>query len=134
MFWSLLLLAAADDVDAQVREARRKLNEAIKTERPERARKAPSVGQKVDKYFGAKLPPVCERLGCYLTDDGKRFYCVNSSCQKHKKRATKHTKVRRRSQERPSYFHCPKCESHHVDLQMYTDQYECRRCGHLWDR
>lgn len=133
MIWSLFLLAASDDVDRQVEEARRKLREAIDKNRPERPKRPPSVGQQVDKYFGDKLPPVCARLGCYLTDDGKRFYCVNPTCQKHRKRATKHTKVPKKK-DRPVYFRCPKCDSNHVDLQMFTDQYVCRRCGHAWAR
>lgn len=128
-----LTMVASDDVDDQVAKAQRKLREAIDKGRPERPKTAPKVGQKVDKYFGAKLPPVCERLGCYLTDDGKRFYCVNPSCQKHRKRATKHTKVPKK-RDRPMYFRCPKCQSQHVDLLMFTDQYACRRCGHEWDR
>ncbi len=130
MIWSLFLLA---DVDRQMEEARRKLQEAMAQERPARERQAPSVGQKVDKYFGAKLPPVCERLGCYLTDDGKRYYCVNSTCQKHRKRSTKHNKVAKKGRG-PIYFKCPKCESSHVDLAMFSDQYVCRRCEHKWDR
>ncbi len=131
---SLFGLAAVDDVDKQLEEAQRKLREAIKSAHPEPAKKTSKVGQTVDKYFGDKLPPVCERLGCYLTDDGKRFYCVNASCQKHRKRATKHTKVRKKSAAHPIYFRCPKCDSSHVDLLMFTDQYVCRRCDHKWAR
>lgn len=134
MIWSLFLLAATDDVERQMEEARRKLKEAMDRETPKPVKKPPSVGQKVDKYFGDKLPPVCERLGCYLTDDGKRFYCVNATCQKHRKRATKHTRVRKKSKGGPIYFECPKCSSHHVDLAMFADEYVCRRCDHRWKK
>lgn len=89
------------------------------------------VGQTVDKYFGTKLPPVCERLGCYLTDDGKRFYCVNPGCQKHKKRATKHTRVPRKGSG-PGFFKCPSCGARDVDVVALGRQYRCRDCRHEW--
>ena len=116
------LLVATDDVE----EARRKLGEAI----DQAARERGKVGQNVDKYFGTKLPPVCERLGCYLTDDGKRFYCVNPGCQKHRKRATKHSKVRHKS-EGPVYFRCPACGSRRVENRLGRMNV-CKDCGHEW--
>lgn len=108
------------DVPDDVREARRKLAQATGG--------LGKVGQTVDKYFGTKLPPVCARLGCYLTDDGKRFYCVNPGCQKHRKRATKHSRVKRG----PRYFACPSCGSSDVELRTFGRQYHCRACSHEW--
>ncbi|MGB1585844.1 MAG: hypothetical protein ACPHID_02205 [Thermoplasmatota archaeon] len=96
---------------------------------PERQRDR--VGQTVDKYFGTRLPPVCERLGCYLTDDGKRFYCVNPACQKHRKRATKHSRVPRKGTG-PSFFRCPVCGARDVDVVALGRQYQCRDCNHEW--
>jgi hypothetical protein len=127
-------MVATKDVDAQVQEAQRKLREAIAQGQPERPKTTKNVGQKVDKYFGDKLPPVCEKLGCYLTDDGKRFYCVNATCQKHKKRSTKHSKVPKKGKGAAIYFRCPKCQSTHVDLKMFSEKYHCRRCEHEWPR
>lgn len=89
----------------------------------------PPVGAKVDKYFGTKLPPVCERLGCYLTDDGRRFYCVNPTCQKHKKRDTKHSRVRKKG-DGETYFRCPSCGSRKVDI-ILDREYRCE-CGYEW--
>ncbi len=107
-----------------VERARKILDEAAKEARTQ-------VGQRVDKYFGTKLPPVCSRLGCYLTDDGQRFYCVNPGCQKHRKRATKHSKVAKKGQG-PSYFRCPSCGSRDVNIIALGRQYHCRNCGHEW--
>ena len=115
----LVLFVATDD---EVERARRLLGDAIGRDR---------VGQRVDKYFGSKLPPVCARLGCYITDDGKRFYCVNPGCQKHKKRATKHSKVRRKG-EGPTYFRCPHCGSRDVEITALGREYRCRECRHEW--
>lgn len=122
------------DHDEQVARARRKLQDAIERDQKDRGVTPPPVGQKVDKYFGKKLPPVCAKLGCYLTDDGKRFYCVNPSCQKHKKRETKHTRRSRAPGKKKVFFRCPRCGSRDVDLHMFASQYECKRCEHRWDR
>ncbi len=92
-----------------------------------------AAGAKVDKYFGTKLPPVCERLGCYFSDDGQRFYCINPGCQKHRKRKTKHTKVRG-PKPRFAYFRCPKCHGRNVDVRADSDEYQCRACNHQWNR
>lgn len=118
----LVLLAAPEDIE----KARKLLGEVM-----ERVAPRTRVGQQVDKYFGTKLPPVCERLGCYLTDDGRRFFCVNPSCQKHKKRATKHTKIRRKGVG-PVYFQCPHCGERDVDVVGLGRQYRCRSCAHEW--
>ena len=117
------LFAAADE---DVERARRLLDEAVRAETPRT-----KVGARVDKYFGTRLPPVCARLGCYITDDGKRFYCVNPSCQKHRKRATKHTKVRRKG-EGPTYFKCPRCGHKDVELVALNTKYHCRTCDREW--
>ncbi len=125
-----------DKQDADVRRARKLLDEAMRAKAPTAPQGAPKVGQQVDKYFGTKLPPVCERLGCYLTDDGKRYYCVNSSCQKHRKRATKHTRPGRgkRSTRPFVYFRCPRCGNRDVDMHLITNEYSCRACQYIWKR
>lgn len=154
MTWLPLLLALATgsggareegreaDLDDERREqlerARRRLREAMETrEEPtpaETARGRTNVGQKVDKYFGTRLPPVCERLGCYLTDDGKRYYCVNPGCQKHKKRATKHSRVKRVRKKEEVFFRCPKCLGRNVEVMMLVGEYACNDCDHRWPR
>ena len=83
---------------------------------------------KVDKYFGSKLPPVCRQLGCYVTDDGKFFYCINPHCHKDRKRETKYNR-RRKSLV---YFFCPKCKSREIQLHLKKNQYECLECAYSW--
>jgi hypothetical protein len=102
---------------------------AIPTSRP-----APMPGMKVDKYFGTELPPVCAELGCYVSDDGKRFYCVNPRCQKHKKRATKHTRKGNPLKPRIVYFRCPRCESRNIEMHVLANRYACRACKHSWEK
>lgn len=92
------------------------------------------LGARVDKYFGTKLPPVCARLGCYVSDDGKRFYCINPVCQKHKKRETKHTRLGRPEKPRFAYFRCPKCESRDIGMHVLSNAYSCKACLHVWKR
>jgi len=120
--------------DEKTMRARRLLEDAVRKERPQRPAPGGRVGQQVDKYFGTKLPPVCARLGCYVTDDGKRFYCVNPSCQKHKKRETKHTRRGRPTKSRFVYFRCPRCSSKEVDMHLLTNKYACRTCRYVWER
>jgi hypothetical protein len=91
-------------------------------------------GMKVDKYFGTELPPVCAELGCYVSDDGKRFYCVNPRCQKHKKRATKHTRRGNPMKPRIVYFRCPRCESRNIEMHVLANRYACRACKHTWEK
>lgn len=83
---------------------------------------------KVDKYFGSKLPPVCRQLGCYVTDDGKYYYCINPHCHKDRKRETKYNR-RRKSLV---YFFCPKCKSREIQLHLKKNQYECLECAYAW--
>lgn len=82
----------------------------------------------VDKYFGSKLPPVCRELGCYVTDDGKFFYCINPHCHKDRKRETKYNR-RRKSLV---YFFCPKCKSREIQLHLKSSNYECLECAYSW--
>ena len=123
------------DEDA-IERARRMLREAILRKPAMQATPRPlPANLKVDKYFGERLPPVCAELGCYLTDDGKRFYCVNAACQKHKKRVTKHT--RRGSKPaapRLVYFRCPRCDSRNIEMHLLSNKYVCRACRYNWDR
>lgn len=122
-----------ESVEDRAIRARRLLEEAIAKGRPEAPRK--ETGVKVDKYFGTDLPPVCASLGCYLTDDGKRFYCINHACQKHKKRATKHS--RRGNPLKPPtlvYFRCPRCDARRIDMHLMSNQYVCRSCRYIWSR
>ncbi len=96
---------------------------------------APGSTPKVDKYFGEKLPPVCSRLGCYVTDDGKRFYCINHACQKHLKRETKHTRrgnPLKAVQSPVIYFRCPRCDSRNIEMHVLANRYACRACLHSW--
>jgi hypothetical protein len=83
---------------------------------------------KVDKYFGTKLPPTCRQLGCYLTDNGKYFFCVNPNCHKDKKRETKYN----RRKKSVFYFFCPKCRSRDIQLHLKRNQYECLECAFAW--
>jgi hypothetical protein len=82
----------------------------------------------VDKYFGSKLPPVCRQLGCYVTDDGKFFYCINPHCHKDKKRETKYN----RRKKSVVYFFCPKCKSREIQLHLKMNNYECLDCAYTW--
>jgi len=82
----------------------------------------------VDKYFGSKLPPVCRQLGCYVTDDGKFFYCINPHCHKDKKRETKYN----RRKKSVVYFFCPKCKSREIQLHLKINNYECLDCAYTW--
>ena len=83
---------------------------------------------KVDKYFGSRLPPVCRQLGCYVTDDGKFYYCINPHCHKDRKRETKYNR-RRKSLV---YFFCPKCKSREIQLHLKMNNYECLDCAYTW--
>ncbi|MBI2077190.1 MAG: hypothetical protein HYT80_02290 [Euryarchaeota archaeon] len=83
---------------------------------------------KVDKYFGSRLPPVCKQLGCYVTDDGKFYYCINPHCHKDRKRETKYNR-RRKSLV---YFFCPKCKSREIQLHLRKNHYECLECAYTW--
>lgn len=83
---------------------------------------------RVDKYFGTKLPPVCRQLGCYVTDNGKFFYCVNPNCHKDRKRDTKYNRRRKSF----VYFYCPKCRSREIQLHLRRNQYECMECAYTW--
>lgn len=92
-----------------------------------------AAGPKVDKYFGTKLPPVCAQLGCYVTDDGKRFYCVNAACQKHKQRETKHTRKGNPEKSKFIYFKCPRCSGRDVEMHILANKYLCHACRYNWD-
>ncbi len=136
------LVAELSDEDRLAR-ARKLLEEAIARSKAE---KEPSTsipgsgglrgvpGMRVDKYFGTELPPVCARLGCFVTDDGKRYYCVNPSCQKHKLRETKHTRKGRPEKARFAYFRCPRCNSRNIEMHVLANVYACRACKHSWKR
>ncbi len=135
----LILLVAEVADDDKLSRARKLLAEAIA--RSEEAKATGPVGplrgvpgMKVDKYFGTDLPPVCARLGCYVTDDGKRYYCVNPSCQKHKLRETKHTRRGRPEKARFAYFRCPRCDSRSIEMHVIANMYSCRACKHTWKR
>ncbi|HET6398338.1 MAG TPA: hypothetical protein VFH47_02150 [Candidatus Thermoplasmatota archaeon] len=125
-----------DVSEERARRARELLEKAIaasRSEPPPGVAKMP-LGARVDKYFGTKLPPVCARLGCYVSDDGKRFYCINPVCQKHKKRETKHTREGRPEKPRFAYFRCPKCDSRDIEMHLIGNNYSCRACRHVWKR
>ena len=100
------------------------------------ARMAPGATPKVDKYFGEKLPPVCARLGCYVSDDGKRFYCINPACQKHLKRETKHTRRGNplKAKGPVIYFRCPRCQSRDIEMHVLANRYHCGACLNTWSR
>ena len=127
--------AGAADRDARLAKARQLLQEAIARSRGEAATGAPLrgfLGVKVDKYFGTKLPPVCASLGCYVTDDGKRFYCINPACQKHLQRETKHTRRGNPKKQTFVYFRCPRCDSRSVEMRVLLNRYVCRTCRYNW--
>lgn len=122
----------ASDADERLERARKLLQEAIA-----RGKQSPGTskgfgGVKVDKYFGAKLPPVCASLGCYVTDDGKRFYCINSACQKHRLRETKHTRKGNPRKASFVYFKCPRCASRDIEMKVLFNRYVCRACRYNW--
>lgn len=132
---------ASDDVEDanRLEKARKLLQEAIRRSQskgptPPPGGLRPFPGMKVDKYFGTKLPPVCASLGCYVTDDGKRFYCVNPACQKHKKRETKHTRKGNPAKAHFVYFRCPRCESRSLEMHVLSNRYVCRACKYSWTR
>jgi len=136
---ALLAHALADagsaDSDARLAKARQLLQDAIARSRGEAASGAPLrgfTGVKVDKYFGTKLPPVCASLGCYVTDDGKRFYCINPACQKHLQRETKHTRRGNPKKQTFVYFRCPRCDSRSVEMRVLLNRYVCRTCRYNW--
>ncbi|MGQ0536712.1 MAG: hypothetical protein ACT4PT_11655 [Methanobacteriota archaeon] len=110
------------------------------------------VGQKV-KYFGRILPPKCELRGCFLTDDGKHFYCTDFSCNRHLYRRSKHTRYSRHEHLDPEraqkqaderevfdepgswplvYFHCPACSSKDIQMRFLANKYECLSCTYQW--
>jgi ribosomal protein S27AE len=95
---------------------------------------APGATPKVDKYFGEKLPPVCARLGCYVSDDGKRYYCINPACQKHLKRETKHTRRGNPMKTSLLYFRCPRCQSRNIEMHVLSNRYICGACLYNWNR
>jgi hypothetical protein len=133
--------AGATDAERLAR-SRKLLEEAIARSQAEKEAGSPGhdaplrgvPGMKVDKYFGTKLPPVCSRLGCYVTDDGKRYYCVNPACQKHKLRETKHTRRGRPEKARFAYFRCPRCSSRSIEMHILSNMYACRACRYSWKR
>jgi hypothetical protein len=128
-------LADAGEKSAEERLARARelLDKAIaRGQAPPGAGGRGRGGVKVDKYFGSKLPPVCASLGCYVTDDGKRFYCINSACQKHKLRETKHTRKGNPQKTSFVYFHCPRCDSRDVEMRLMFNRYFCRACRYNW--
>ncbi len=127
---ALFLVAPPTDGSARLQRARQLLEQAIERERD--VPRGGFEGQKVDKYFGTKLPPVCAKLGCYVTDDGKRFYCVNPSCRKHTKRLTKHNRRGLGKRTESVFFHCPVCRSRDIDLRPFTQDYKCSGCEHVW--
>ena len=135
---TLLAHALADageaDSDERLGRARKLLEEAIARSRATPAGKPLKAfgGVRVDKYFGAKLPPVCAALGCYVTDDGKRFYCINAQCQKHRLRETKHTRKGNPRKTSFVYFKCPRCDSRDVEMKLLFNRYVCRACKYNW--
>ena len=137
---TLLAHALADapvpeaDTEERLARARKLLEEAIARSRsaPPGAKAKGFGGVKVDKYFGTKLPPVCASLGCYVTDDGKRFYCINPACQKHLQRETKHTRKGNPKKASFVYFRCPRCDSRSVEMRVLLNRYVCRTCRYNW--
>ena len=123
-----------ETLEERRRRARELLEKAAAAARKEDPAAKGPAGARVDKYFGSKLPPVCARLGCYVTDDGKRFYCINAACQKHLKRVTKHTREGRPEKPRFAYFRCPRCESRDIEMHVFSNNYSCRACLHVWKR
>jgi hypothetical protein len=84
----------------------------------------------VDKYFGSKLPPACRQLGCFVTDNGRFFYCINPNCHKDKKRETKYN----RRKKSIFYFACPKCKSRDIQLHLRRNEYQCLGCAFAWKK
>ena len=136
LLWHALADTPSDESEERLARARKLLEEAIARSR-QTAPGAPLKafgGVRVDKYFGAKLPPVCAALGCYVTDDGKRFYCINSACQKHRLRETKHTRKGNPRKQSFVYFKCPRCDSRDVEMKVLFNRYVCRACRYNWVR
>lgn len=136
---TLVLMVGDVPEEERLTRARKLLEDAIA--RSEAAKAAGPTGplkgvpgMKVDKYFGTELPPVCSKLGCYVTDDGKRYYCVNPACQKHKLRETKHTRRGRPEKARFAYFRCPRCSSRNIEMHVIANVYACRACKYSWKR
>lgn len=128
--------APSEENEARLAKARQLLQDAIARSRAQPAGAAPKGfgGVKVDKYFGTKLPPVCASLGCYVTDDGKRFYCINPACQKHLQRETKHTRKGNPKKQAFVYFRCPRCDSRSVEMRVLLNRYVCRTCRYNWQQ
>jgi predicted RNA-binding Zn-ribbon protein involved in translation (DUF1610 family) len=137
---TLLAHAMADAPEAgdeeRLSRARKLLQDAISRTRNMPPGSAPKGfgGVKVDKYFGTKLPPVCASLGCYVTDDGKRFYCINPACQKHLQRETKHSRKGNPKKASFVYFRCPRCDSRSVEMRVLLNRYVCRTCRYNWQQ
>lgn len=137
---ALLAHALADaptaDSEDRLARARQLLQDAISRTRNAPAGSAPKGfgGVRVDKYFGTKLPPVCASLGCYVTDDGKRFYCINPACQKHLQRETKHSRKGNPKKASFVYFRCPRCDSRSVEMRVLLNRYVCRTCRYNWQQ
>lgn len=129
--------AESGKVETALERARRLLNAAIrKPPVHAAAAMAPGATPRVDKYFGERLPPVCARLGCYVSDDGKRFYCINPACQKHLKRETKHTRRGNplKAASPMIYFRCPRCQSRNIEMHVLSNKYVCGACRNAWGR
>jgi phage terminase large subunit GpA-like protein len=125
--------APSDDDEERLARARKLLQKAIARSKASPANASKGfAGVKVDKYFGTKLPPVCASLGCYVTDDGKRFYCINPACQKHLQRETKHTRRGNPKKQSFVYFRCPRCDSRSVEMRVLLNRYVCRTCRYNW--
>lgn len=126
---------------------------------PGDARPANPFGPVKLKYFGRELPPRCELHKCYLTDDGRHFYCTNMGCDKHKYRRSKHTKYSRHAhldttkghgtapprvrvaKDTPVpeigvwplvHFRCPGCRSRDIDMRILDNKYVCGACAMEW--
>jgi DNA-directed RNA polymerase subunit M/transcription elongation factor TFIIS len=100
------------------------------------------------KYFGSELPPKCALRNCWLSDDGKHYYCTDFTCNRHKYRRTKHDRYSRYAHRNPEgravepapkeglgpllYFKCPQCASGDIQMRLLQNRYECAQCGHLW--
>ena len=126
--------AGVSEDESRLARARKLLQDAIARSRSAPPGSVPKGfgGAKVDKYFGTKLPPVCASLGCYVTDDGKRFYCINPACQKHLQRETKHTRRGNPKKQTFVYFRCPRCDSRSVEMRVLLNRYVCRTCRYNW--
>lgn len=128
--------APAAESEERLARARKLLQDAITRTRNAPPGSAPKGfgGVRVDKYFGTKLPPVCASLGCYVTDDGKRFYCINPACQKHLQRETKHSRKGNPKKASFVYFRCPRCDSRSVEMRVLLNRYVCRTCRYNWQQ